>query len=260
MLRKMRISARRAGLPLLPPGNFGMCRNCRNEDNTLFGGRSRDRYTVPPSGAVKTGRCIFGNCSSCVSFEAEHGYTPLVMELPDFRAPGIKSVVSAAAHRSGEYLKKAGTLIFLSSAVLYFLISFGAGKAAASPAESFGAFAGKLLAPLLKPCGLGFWQIALALICAVGAKEMAVSSLAVLYGAASAPALRAILSANGFTAASAVSFLVFAVPVYPLYFHARCDTRAIRRKIRPARSIFQPRGGVRFRYGIILGGGRIGLG
>lgn len=195
--------------------NFGIRRNCRNEDNTLFCGRFRDRYTVPPSGAVKTGRCIFGNCSSCVSFEAEHGYTPLVMELPDFRAPGIKSVVSAAAHRSGEYLKKAGTLIFLSSAVLYFLISFGAGKAAASPAESFGAFAGKLLAPLLKPCGLGFWQIALALICAVGAKEMAVSSLAVLYGAASAPALRAILSANGFTAASAVSFLVFAVLYTP---------------------------------------------
>lgn len=195
--------------------NFVMRRKCRNEDNTLFCGRSRDRYTVPPSGAVKTGRCIFGNCSSCVSFEAEHGYTPLVMELPDFRAPGIKSVVSAAAHRSGEYLKKAGTLIFLSSAVLYFLISFGAGGAAASPAESFGAFSGKLLAPLLKPCGLGFWQIALALICAVGAKEMAVSSLAVLYGAASAPALRAILSANGFTAASAVSFLVFAVLYTP---------------------------------------------
>lgn len=195
--------------------NFGIRRNYGNEDNTLFCGCSRDRYTVPPSGAVKTGRCIFGNCSSCVSFEAEHGYTPLVMELPDFRAPGIKSVVSAAAHRSGEYLKKAGTLIFLSSAVLYFLISFGAGGAAASPAESFGAFSGKLLAPLLKPCGLGFWQIALALICAVGAKEMAVSSLAVLYGAASAPALRAILSANGFTAASAVSFLVFAVLYTP---------------------------------------------
>ena len=195
--------------------NFGIRRNYGNEDNTLFCGCSRDRYTIPPSGAVKTGRCIFGNCSSCVSFEAEHGYTPLVMELPDFRAPGIKSVVSAAAHRSGEYLKKAGTLIFLSSAVLYFLISFGAGGAAASPADSFGAFAGKLLAPILKPCGLGFWQIALALICAVGAKEMAVSSLAVLYGAASAPALRAILSANGFTAASAVSFLVFAVLYTP---------------------------------------------
>ena len=146
---------------------------------------------------------------------------PLLMELPDYKAPAMRTVILYVWEKVRDYLTRAGTTIFLASIVLWVLLNFGPGGFVTSMEDSFAAWIGRGAAFLLKPCGLGMWQIAVALIAGVAAKEVVVSSLAVLFGienissAAGTAALRTSLAAYGFGAANAYALMVFVLLYIP---------------------------------------------
>lgn len=146
---------------------------------------------------------------------------PLLLELPDYKAPAMRTVVLYVWEKVRDYLTRAGTTIFLASIVLWVLLNFGPGGFVTSMEDSFAAWIGRGAAYLLKPCGLGMWQIAVALIAGIAAKEVVVSSLAVLFGienissAAGTAALRASLAAYGFGAANAYALMVFVLLYIP---------------------------------------------
>ena len=120
-----------------------------------------------------------------------------------------------------DYLSKAGTTIFLASIVLWFVLNFGISGYVSEVTESFAAGFGRILAPALKPAGLGSWQVAVALISGLSAKEVVVSSFSVLYGVsninsgAGMSQLSASLAATGFGGANAYALMVFCLMYTP---------------------------------------------
>lgn len=110
----------------------------------------------------------------------------LLIELPEYKRPNPRTIWIYVWNKLKDYLSKAGTTIFLASIVIWFLLNFGTGGMVESPADSFGAAIGRLLVPVLTPAGLGMWQIVVALISGISAKEVVVSSFAVLFGVANA--------------------------------------------------------------------------
>lgn len=110
----------------------------------------------------------------------------LLIELPEYKRPNARTIRIYVWNKLKDYLTKAGTTIFFASIVIWFLLNFGTKGMAANPSESFGASLGRILVPLLAPAGLGMWQIAVALIAGISAKEVVVSSFAVLFGVSNA--------------------------------------------------------------------------
>ncbi len=108
----------------------------------------------------------------------------LLIELPEYKRPNPRTIWIYVWNKLKDYLSKAGTTIFLASIVIWFLLNFGTGGMVEHPADSFGAAIGRFLVPVLAPAGLGMWQIAVALISGISAKEVVVSSFAVLFGVA----------------------------------------------------------------------------
>jgi len=112
--------------------------------------------------------------------------TAFVMELPPYRIPTIKGLLTHTWERGSVYLKKAGTVIVLASIVVWFLSSFPRAPmqnqtVAENLEKSYIAKAGKAVAPVFKPLGFGDWKIATGLIGGVFAKEIVVSTLGTLY-------------------------------------------------------------------------------
>ena len=120
-----------------------------------------------------------------------------------------------------DYLTKAGTTIFLASIILWFVMNVGPAGFISDVADSFAAKFGQILVPVLKPVGLGSWQIAVALISGISAKEVVVSSMSVLYGigninsAAGMAELSGILGGTGFTSVNAYVLMVFCLLYTP---------------------------------------------
>lgn len=110
----------------------------------------------------------------------------LLIELPEYKRPNARTVRIYVWNKLKDYLTKAGTTIFIASIVIWFILNFGITGMVENPADSFGAVIGRMLVPLLAPAGLGMWQIAIALISGISAKEVVVSSFSVLFGAANA--------------------------------------------------------------------------
>lgn len=81
-----------------------------------------------------------------------------------------------------DYLTKAGTTIFVGSVLLWLIMNFGATGMVTDISDSFAASIGRFLVPVLAPAGLGLWQIGVALISGIAAKELVVSSCSVLFG------------------------------------------------------------------------------
>ena len=106
----------------------------------------------------------------------------LLIELPEYKRPNVRTVGIYVWYKLKDYLSKAGTTIFIASIVIWFVLNFGIRGMVDNPADSFGAMIGRLLVPLLAPAGLGMWQIAVALISGISAKEVVVSSFSVLFG------------------------------------------------------------------------------
>lgn len=110
----------------------------------------------------------------------------LLIELPEYKRPNGRTICIYVWNKLKDYLTKAGTTIFLASILIWFVLNFGVTGMVENPADSFGAVIGRLLVPVLKPAGLGMWQIGVALLSGVSAKELVVSSFAVLFGVSNA--------------------------------------------------------------------------
>lgn len=110
----------------------------------------------------------------------------LLIELPEYKRPNARTIRIYVWNKLKDYLSKAGTTIFIASIIMWFILNFGVGGMVTDAADSFGAVIGKVLAPVLAPAGLGMWQIGVALISGISAKEVVVSSFSVLFGVANA--------------------------------------------------------------------------
>lgn len=144
----------------------------------------------------------------------KHQANTLLIELPEYKMPNGRTVAIYVGEKVKDYITKAGTTIFIASIILWGLLNFGPGGMVMNPADSFAAMVGRALAPVMAPAGLGHWQIVVALISGVAAKEVVVSSLSVLYGAGST-GLAAALASFGFTAWNAYAMMLFCLLYVP---------------------------------------------
>ena len=134
---------------------------------------------------------------------------PFVMELPNYRLPGLKNVAQLLWEKARDFLERAFTVIFLATIVISFLQNFDFQLSlTADPQESILAWIASGIAPLFAPLGFGDWRVSTALITGFMAKESVVSTLTILYG--SAAALGAALSP-----AAAAPLLVFCLLYTP---------------------------------------------
>lgn len=112
----------------------------------------------------------------------------LLIELPEYKRPNARTIRIYVWNKLKDYLSKAGTTIFIASILIWLVLNFGLSGMVADPADSFGAMIGKWLEPVMRPAGLGMWQIIVSLIAGISAKEVVVSSFSVLFGVGSAQA------------------------------------------------------------------------
>ena len=145
----------------------------------------------------------------------------LLIELPEYKTPNAHTIYIYVWDKIKDYLTKAGTTIFLASIVLWFLLNFGTSGLVTDMSESFAASIAKFLVPVMTPTGLGYWQIIVALISGIAAKEVVVSSMSVLYGIGNISstegmtALSGALGEVGFTAANAYAMMIFVLLYIP---------------------------------------------
>lgn len=138
-----------------------------------------------------------------------------VLELPPYRLPTWKGTIRSMYDKAKDFITKAGTVIFLMSILIWLLQNFTLTlSAATSPESSILAVFGRLIAPIFAPLGFGAWQVSVALITGLIAKETVVSTLNVLYGVSTSIQLSAILSGI-FSPAAAYAFLVFVLLYMP---------------------------------------------
>lgn len=110
----------------------------------------------------------------------------LLIELPEYKRPNARTIRIYVWNKLKDYLSKAGTTIFIASIVIWFVLNFGLHGMVEDASQSFGAAIGRFLVPVLNPAGLGMWQIGVALIAGISAKEVVVSSFSVLFGVTNA--------------------------------------------------------------------------
>ena len=110
--------------------------------------------------------------------------SPFVMELPPYRMPTSKSIMRHTWEKGAQYLKKMGGIIMIASIIIWFLGYYPQHDAYESAAEqqenSYIGQIGKAIEPVIKPLGFD-WKLGIGLISGVGAKELVVSTLGVLY-------------------------------------------------------------------------------
>ena len=134
---------------------------------------------------------------------------PFVMELPNYRLPGLKNVMQLLWEKARDFLERAFTVIFMATIVIWFLQNFDLQLSlTADPQESILAFVASGIAPLFAPLGFADWRVSTALITGFMAKESVVSTLTILFG--SSAALGAALSP-----AAAAPLLVFCLLYTP---------------------------------------------
>ena len=132
---------------------------------------------------------------------------PFVMELPNYRLPGLKNVAQLLWEKARDFLQKAFTVIFAATIVIWFLQNFDLQLSlTAYPQDSILARIAGDIAPLFGPLGFADWRISTALITGFMAKESVVSTLEILFGGTVTTAL---------TTLSAASLLVFSLLYSP---------------------------------------------
>lgn len=144
---------------------------------------------------------------------------PFVMELPNYRLPSARNVVQLLWEKAKDFLQRAFSVILIATVIIWFLQSFDFKmNMVASSEESILAAVSGLIAPILKPLGLGDWKICTALISGFMAKESVVSTLEVLY----AGNVTAVMSSL-----SAAALLVFSL----LYTPCVAAVAAVKREL-----------------------------
>jgi ferrous iron transport protein B len=133
---------------------------------------------------------------------------PFVMELPNYRLPGLKNVVQLLWEKARDFLQRAFTVIFVATIIIWFLQSFDLRLSlTADPQQSILAWLASGIAPLFAPLGFADWRVSTALITGFMAKE-SVSTLTILYGSSAA-------FAAALSPAAAAPLLVFCLLYTP---------------------------------------------
>ena len=133
---------------------------------------------------------------------------PFVMELPNYRLPGIKNTLRLMWEKAKDFIQRAFSIILIATVIVWFLKTFDLGfNLAADPSESILAAIANLFVPIMAPLGLGDWRICTSLISGFMAKESVVSVMGVLYTGAGVSA--------AMTASTAGAFLVFSLLYTP---------------------------------------------
>ena len=146
---------------------------------------------------------------------------PFVMELPAYHWPTLSNVLRSMWERGWSFIKKAGTIILLSTVVIWFLSRFGWTDGAfgmieeEDVANSILAVVGNCIAWLFAPLGWGNWQAAVASITGLVAKENIVGTMGVLYSGEGTSVWSAL--GEAFTSASGLSFLIFNLLCAPCF-------------------------------------------
>lgn len=146
---------------------------------------------------------------------------PFVMELPAYHWPTVSNVLRSTWERGWSFIKKAGTIILLSTILVWFTTYFGFTEdgfrmlAEDEIDQSILAAIGSLIAWIFTPLGWGSWQAAVASITGLVAKENIVGTLGILYGSGEASVYEAMGIA--FTGVSGFSFLVFNLLCAPCF-------------------------------------------
>lgn len=120
------------------------------------------------------------------TFEKGKVNDSLLIELPEYKRPNARTIRIYVWNKLKDYLSKAGTTIFIASILIWVVLNFGVSGMVTDPADSFGAMIGRWLEPVMRPAGLGMWQIIVSLIAGISAKEVVVSSFSVLFGVGNA--------------------------------------------------------------------------
>lgn len=108
---------------------------------------------------------------------------PFVMELPNYRMPGVRNVSQLLWEKAKDFLQRAFTIIFLASMAIWFLQTFDTKlNVVADSQNSILAMVAGIIAPVFTPLGFGDWRISTALITGFMAKESVVSTVSVLFG------------------------------------------------------------------------------
>ncbi|MBQ2101476.1 MAG: ferrous iron transport protein B, partial [Lachnospiraceae bacterium] len=146
---------------------------------------------------------------------------PFVMELPNYRLPGLKNVMQLLWEKAKDFLQRAFTVIFMATIVIWFLQTFNLRFSVVTDSkDSILAGIAGLIAPIFAPLGFGDWRISTALISGFMAKESVVSTITVLFG--TTEALRSAISV-----AAASGLLVFCL----LYTPCVAAVAAVRREL-----------------------------
>ena len=134
---------------------------------------------------------------------------PFVMELPNYRLPGLKNVVQLLWEKARDFLQRAFTVIFVATIIIWFLQSFDLRLSlTADPQQSILAWLASGIAPLFAPLGFADWRVSTALLTGFMAKESVVSTLTILYGSSAA-------FAAALSPAAAAPLLVFCLLYTP---------------------------------------------
>lgn len=149
---------------------------------------------------------------------------PFIMELPPYHAPRVKSVLTDVYNKSKAYVKRAGTIIFLSSIIIWFLTNFNfrLQLIEENSEGSIIAVLGSVIGVIFRPIGFGSWQSTVATISGFVAKENVVSTMGVVLGLGSDVAedtpelLQAFGAAIG-TPVAGYSFLLFNMLCMPCF-------------------------------------------
>lgn len=134
---------------------------------------------------------------------------PFIIELPEYKAPEFKNLMNHTWDKGKGFLKKAGSLIFSVSVVVWFLSNFSF-SGMTQIDHSILAGIGNFVSPVFIPLGFSSWQNAVSLITGLMAKEVVLGTMGVIYGGSLATSIQ-----SHFTPASAYAFLVFVLLYTP---------------------------------------------
>lgn len=140
---------------------------------------------------------------------------PFVMELPNYRMPSLKSVLLLMWEKAWDFIRRAFTIIFAATIVIWFLQTFDTrlNVVGSGSTDSLLAIIGTWIAPVFAPLGFGDWRVATALLTGLMAKEAVISTLGVLMNTGANIGSAALVTL--FTTRSALSFLVFCLLYTP---------------------------------------------
>ncbi|MGL5642414.1 MAG: ferrous iron transport protein B [Paraclostridium sp.] len=134
---------------------------------------------------------------------------PFILELPEYKFPSISALFKNTWNKSKGFLRKVVTIMFAMSVVIWALSSFNLHGFTENINDSFLSHVGRLVSPIFAPLGFGDWRASVSLLTGIGAKEIVVSTMSVLYGNVETvlPTL--------FSGVTAYTFLVFSALYTP---------------------------------------------